>query len=539
MRVALGLDFGSLSCRGVLARCDSGEIVAEAVSPYAHGVLPGPNGAVRQQPEDFLRSLAEVTRSLAEQAGEAEIAAVGLDTTASTVVPIQSNGRPLCAVMDDPETLAIMWKDHRAVAEAQALTIALEKSRPELLRRLGGSVGAESLVPKVMRLRRAAPDVWAAAYAFLEVGDWLTSYLTGRSTMSLATLTCKDLYDGGYPADDFFKAIDPCLTRLTRKLMPWKSVTRGYPGQCAGSLCPEAVTALGLPKGIPVTFAQMDGYAGLMGVGVSEPGELVMAAGTSTGFFVLTDRDVIPRGVCAAGKNSMLPGFTGIAAGQAASGDQLAWFVANAVPEAYTAEARQRGMDIHALLCERARAIPSAAPRLLALDWLNGNKSPLNQPDLSGLLLGLTLNTRPEEIYRALLEASAFGARRIVDTLSEQGVPIRRVLVCGGMSQKSPLLMQLYADVLRRPIEVSACLQTTALGSAMAAAAAAEPDGYRRFGEIIRRMKPDTLTVYQPDERQKDLYKSLYREYCALTEYFAQDNAVMRRLRKGETDVRL
>ena len=535
----IGLDFGSLSCRGVLVSPADGRILAEAVRPYEHGVLgclpdgsPVPEGFVLQDPRDFTAAMAGTVRDLmnAPDARDVLVTALGIDTTASTLIPVRRDLTPLCAeerFSADPRAYAVMWKDHRAVREASMLTEALHRVDLAWLGRLGGSVGAESLIAKAAHICLNAPAVYEAAFAFMELGDWLCSLLADKPIMSLTTLTCKDLYQEGtgYPDTAFFEAIDPQLGNLPRKLMPWgrEQAALGHPGEPAGVLCPAMAARLGLPEGVILTFAQMDGYAGLPGAGISEPGELLMTVGTSTGFFLLSGKDRGVHGVCAAVPGSMLPGFTGIAAGQAASGDAFQWYVDHAVPAAYQRAAAEARMDIHSWLCERVRALPDNAPHPIALDWLNGNKSPLNRPDLDAVIMGLTLGTKPEQIYRALMESTAFGARWIVETLAAQEIPVTRILVNGGIALKNPLLMQLYADVLGRPLAVTGCAQTAALGSAMAAAAAAEREGYRRWPEIIRRMAPGTAAEYLPRPEKRALYDGLYRKYRRLAELLKDD----------------
>ena len=543
----IGLDFGSLSCRGLLVRQEDGLILAEAETAYPHGVLTRPatgeawpEGTALQDPEDFLYALTGTIRALlsASGAADAQVAAIGIDATASTVIPIREDGAPLCAdsrFQGNPDALAIMWKDHRAVREAERLTELLRVRDPGLLQCIGGSVGAESLIPKVIRLCLTAPEVYKTAYAFVELGDWMTSRLTGRMTMSRTALTCKALFRNGtgYPDATLFTAIDERLAGLTHKLMPrgTDNTALGYPGEPAGTLCREMADTLGLREKTIITFSQLDGYAGLPGAGVTAAGELLLTVGTSTGFFLLAEEDRPIEGVCAAVRDCMLPGYTGIAAGQAASGDAFAWYMDNAVPASYRQAAEQRGVSIHEYMCEKVRELPESAPHLIALDWINGNKSPLNRPDLTGMILGLTLDTKPEQIYRTMMEATAFGARRVVETLEAQRVGIHRILANGGIAQKNPLMMQLYADVLQKPVAVVDCAQTAALGSAMAASAAAKPDGHAHFPEIIRRMSPGTAATYLPDPGKKDVYDRLYREYVTLSDYFSSTNQVMRKLR--------
>ena len=542
----IGLDFGSLSCRGVLMDPGDGAVLAEAEWPYRHGilsVLPDgtavPEGYVLQDPSDFREALYEVVKALLGSPGAkgAAVAAIGLDSTASTVVPVTEDLTPLCSLApfrNHPGAYAVMWKDHRAAAEAAMLTEALRRTDAAWLDRFGGSIGAEALVSKAAHIALDMPDIYGAAYAFMEMGDWLTSLLTGRPALSRTTLACKNLYrqGTGFPGEAFFREIDSRLAGLPGKTMPWKAdaMSTGCPGQSAGRVSEAAAEWLGLNDTVTVTFSQMDGYAGLVGAGVAEAGQLVLTCGTSTGFFMLSGSEGPVRGVCAAVRDSMVPGFTGIAAGQASTGDAFAWYVENALPGSYLDEAGRHGMDAHSWLCECIRRLPESAGRPLALDWMNGNKSPLNRSDLSGLILGVTLDTKPEQIYRAMMEAAAFGARRIVDGLAGQGIPVTGILANGGISRKNPMLMQIYADVLQRPVEVLDCPQAAALGSAIAAYVA-EADGYARWTELVSGIRPARTAVYRPDPAKKQLYDRLYAEYLRVSDYFSNENLVMAELR--------
>lgn len=543
----IGLDFGSLSCRGILVRSADGSILAEEVCPYRHGILESlpdgksiPAGYVLQHPNDFKEALFRVVKGLSAsyQAQNLQVTAIGLDSTASTVIPVLKDLTPLSSMPDfvyDPDAYAIMWKDHRAAPEASLLTEALRKTDPAWLGQFGGSIGAESLISKVLHLCLNAPEVYKPTFAFMEMGDWLTSLLTGRPTLSKTTLTCKNLFRNriGFPEESFFRAIDSRLNDISKKLMPWieNEAVIGYPGQIAGKLSETAAKELGLNESAVVTFAQIDGYAGLVGAGISKAGQLVLTSGTSTGFFMLTDRYEPIDGVCAAVRDSMVPGYTGIAAGQASTGDSFAWFVDNTVPPAYWDDARKHGMDIHAWLCECIRRLPDNAPHLLALDWMNGNKSPLNRPGLSGMILGLTLDTKPEHIYRAMMEAAAFGARHIIDTIENQDIPISRIVAAGGIPHKNAMLMQIYADALQKPIELIYCRQTAAMGSAITAAVA-EAGGYSLWSETVSRMKTVVSSIYVPDTSKKQLYDRLYQAYLSMTDYFANQNIVMEELRE-------
>lgn len=541
-RYTIGLDYGSLSCRGVLACTAGGEILAEAEFPYPHGVLyealPDGTGLppqwALQDPRDYLDALESVVPALLRESGlpPEAVAGLGIDTTASTVVAVDRDLTPLCLLSrfaGQPHAWPKMWKHHAAWREAAELTAAAEGL--PVLERCGGAVGAEFLLSKLLQTLRESPEVFEAAETFFECGDWLASRLTGHEVRSGAYLTCKSLWDPktGYPKGPLF---DPLAEKLAfhggaRPVIAW-------PGQSVGTVSPEMARRLGLCPGTAVSAPQMDSYAGLPGAGVSGPGTLSMALGTSNGYLLLGRETAGVPGICAAVPDSIYPGLTGYAAGQASAGDVLNWFTDTCVPASCERAAREKGQGLHAYLSALAAGLRPGESGLIALDWWNGNKSVLHDANLSGLLLGMTLRTRPEELYRALVEATAFGARRIVETFRGAEVEIRSAIASGGMAEKNPMLMQIYADVLGMPIAVSPCAQTAALGSAMyaASAAGAARGGYDRPEEAAASMSRRSVRRYCPTEAARRAYDRLYGEYLTLHDYFGRGgNRVMERLK--------
>lgn len=537
----IGLDYGSLSCRGVLARTSDGAVAAEAEFPYPHGVLDSrlPGGAVLpplwalQDPRDYVEALHQVVPALLARSGLPGEAVIGLgiDTTASTVVAVDRDLTPLCqrrGFENRPHAWPKLWKHHAAHAEARELTAAA--AGEPALERCGGAVGAEFLPPKLLQTLREDPAVFAAAETFFECGDWLASLLTGREVRSGAYLTCKSLWDParGYPAAAPFD-------RLAEKLA-FRGGARpavAWPGQSVGTLTPEMARRLGLSPRTVVSAPQMDGYAGMPGSGAAEPGTLAMMLGTSNAYMLLGREPRRVPGICAAVPDSILPGFTGYAAGQSGTGDMLRWFTENCVPAAYERAAQAEGVGLHAYLAGLAAGRGPGESGLLALDWWNGSKSVLNNPRLSGLLLGMTLATKPEDLYRALIEATACGARRIAEALRQGGVAIHSAVASGGMAAKNPLLVQIYADVLGMPITVSPCGQTAALGSAMYAAAAAgsAAGGFDTAAAAVAAMSHRGGRRYEPDRAASSAYDRLYREYLDLHDYFGRGGSrVMERL---------
>lgn len=547
-RYTIGLDYGSLSCRGVIVNVENGRILAERAMEYPHGVMealpaggaPLGEGWYLQDPEDFTRVLAGIVPGLLEesQVPPREIVGIGVDFTASTVIPVDRNFHPLSAqagLAARPHAWAKMWKHHSAAAQAARLTqICREQGRP-YLDWYGGKISPESFWPKVLQVFDEDPRVFDAAHTFVEGADYIASFLAGRPVFSTALAAAKALYspEAGYPDGDFFSAYHPGLGRLVeaKLLNRHEEGTLCRPGRRAGGLSACAARQLGLVPGIPVTAGHMDAYTPVLGLGVTRPGVMVMVVGTSTGIMTLSRQRHCVQGVTACLRDIYYPGLWGYGSGQAGVGDAFHWFASQCVPEGYAAKARQRGQTLQQYLTHLAEGQAPGDSGLLALDWWNGNRSCLGNSRLSGLFVGLTLKTRPEDMYRALLEATAFGAKRVVQAYREGGVPVDEILICGGAAEKNPLMMQIYADVLDMPLKVSRCLQAPALGAAIYAAAAGEAAGYSGAVEAAHAMGHTEHTLYRPDPANRGVYQALYQDYQALHDYFGKGgNAVMERL---------
>lgn len=538
----VGLDYGSLSCRGVLVRLD-GQIAAEAQLAYPHGILSDalPDGTpltgswYLQHPGDYTQALETVVPDLIKQSGvdPRRIIGIGVDFTASTVIPIDAAFHPLCenpAFASRPHAWCKLWKHHDAVAQAERLT-ALCRERGLDLTRYGGRISPECLAAKVAQVLEEDPAVYQAADAFVEAGDYIVSLLAGCPVINAPMAAAKALWTpDGYPGADFWGALHPGLAHFPQeKLADHFGVSPVTPGTSAATLCPSMARKLGLPPGIAVSAAQMDGYAPMLALGVTSPAQAMMVVGTSTAILLLHDAPRPVQGVTACLPDTVCPGLITYAAGQASVGDGFQWFADTCVPAEYQQDARARGLSVQAWLTQLAAGLSPGESGLLALDWFNGNKSPLANGRLKGMLLGLTLQTRPEHIYRALLEATAFGARMILDVFAEAGVPVQAVTACGGIPGKNPLLMQIYADVLGLPLRVSRCSQAPALGAAIyAAVAAGERSGFADVFSASNAMRSREFTVYTPDPAAHRVYDALYREYSALAAYFGRGgNAVM------------
>jgi len=549
-RYAIGVDFGTESGRAVLVDVADGRQVATAVSPYSHGVIDeclpvagrevrlGPDWAL-QDPEDYLRVFAEAVPAVLRGSGvdAAEVIGVGIDFTACTMLPTTADGTPLCVLPEhraNPHAWVKLWKHHAAQPDADRINETARTTGQPWLDRYGGRISSEWFFSKALQILDEAPEVYGAADRLIEAADWVVWRLTGTETRNACTAGYKAMWSkrDGFPDRDYFTALDPRLAdvideKMTRDIRPI--------GERAGGLSTEAAAWTGLLPGTAVAIANVDAHVAAPASTVVEPGRMVMIMGTSTCHIILAPDEHAVPGMCGYVEDGVIPGLFGYEAGQSCVGDHFSWFVEHAVPTTYSEEAQTRGLDIHALLQEKAARLGVGQSGLLALDWWNGNRSVLVDAELGGLLIGATLATVPEEIYRALIEATAYGTRVIIETFEAHGVPVREIVACGGLPEKSPLIMQIYADVTGRPFRLSASDQTPALGSAMfgAVAAGAAAGGHATIQDAARAMARLKDLVYEPIPANAAVYDVLYREYTRLHDYFGRgENDVMKTLRR-------
>jgi L-ribulokinase len=551
-RLALGLDFGTESARAVLVDVATGETVATAVHPYANGVidesLPGstlpkraaslPPDWALQDPDDWLAAIsATVPAVLAESGVAAEsVVGIGLDFTSCTVLPTTLDGTPLSTIAEyrwQPHAWPKLWKHHAAQAQADKVNeLAAGRGEP-WLERYGGKISSEWLMPKALQVLEGAPDLYAAAGRFVEAADWIVWQLTGTLVRNACAAGYKATWHKaqGYPSRDFLADLHPGLAGLYSAKMAGPVVA---PGHRVGGLAPEWAARLGLRAGTPVAAPIIDAHAAVPGGGVGGAGTLFMIMGTSTCHMLMADQEVLVEGISGVVEDGIAPGFFGYEAGQAGAGDIFAWFLEHSVPPAYHREAASKGCSLHDVLTEKASSLRPGESGLLALDWWTGCRSTLADADLSGLLLGCTLGTRAEEIYRALIEATAYGTRLIIEAFTSQGLPIESI-VAGGSLTENPMLMQIYADVTGRELAVSGAKQASALGAAMLGAVAAgkEGGGYDSLGEAVSRMRSPVARVYHPIAEHVAPYNTLYAEYSRLYDYFGRgENDVIKTLRR-------
>jgi L-ribulokinase len=554
-KFVVGIDFGTESGRAVLIDIATGQEVASAVSIYAHGVideqLPGtdiilePDWAA-QDPNDYLVVLQQTLSAIVKQSGvdPADIIGIGLDFTSSTIMPTLSDGTPLCFLPQwrtNPHAWVKLWKHHAAQPEANRMTEIAHDLDYTFLDRYGGKVSSEWFFPKLWQILDEAPDVYEAADRIIEAGDWLVWQLIGQEKRSASMAGYKAFWSKreGYPPNEYFKALDPRLEhvideKMSRDLYPL--------GARLGGLTEQAAVWTGLKAGTIVTTVHIDAHMSAVAAAITEkPGRMVIIMGTSNCHHILGNEERVIPGICGYVEDGVVAGFLGYEAGQTSMGDQFAWFVKNCVPAAYEQEARARGLSTHKLLEEKATRLKPGESGLMALDWWNGNRSVLVDMDLTGMLLGVTLATKPEEIYRALLESTAYGTRVIIEHFEAHEVPVNDIVAIGGLPGRNKLLMQIFADVTGRSLNVAGTEQGGALAAAMHAAVAVGPEmgGYESIAEATKHMTRLSDQVYHPLPEHKQVYDQLYAEYLTLHDYFGRGgNDVMKRLKKIKAEVR-
>lgn len=545
-RYALGIDFGTLSGRALLVELDTGDEIAVSVKQYTHGVMDKalPCGTrldtdwVLQHPSDYLEVLGEAVPNVIRKADirPEQIIGVGIDFTASTILPTDAKGEPLCfkdEYRDNPHAYVKLWKHHAAQGEANDLNRIAEERGEDFLYRYGGKVSSEWLIPKVWQMLKEAPEVYRAADRIIEAGDWVVWMLTGNERRSNCNAGYKALWhkQKGYPDSAFFAALDPGLRDLVDKLA--RDI---YPvGSSAGAITADAARLTGLREGTAVAVSHIDAHVALPAAGIVSPGQMLMIMGTSTCHILLSETESVVPGISGVVEDGVIPGYFAYEAGQACVGDHFDWFMRNCVPAQYTEAADQQSVDIFQYMTRKAEILKPGQSGLIALDWWNGNRSVLVDADLTGLILGCTLATKPEEIFRTLVEATAYGTRMIIDTFEKNGVLIRELYACGGIAEKNSMVMQIYADVLGREIKISDSPQAPALGAAMfgAVAAGAENGGFDTTAAAARVMAKVRKETYIPVPIHTEVYTKLYEEYKLLHDYFGRGvNGVMKRLKK-------
>lgn len=542
---AIGIDFGTESGRVIVADTSSGQVVGRVEHRYASGAivdhLPGtdvrlPDGFALQDPADHLAVLETAVPEALRQAGvdPDSIVGVGIDCTACTPLPVDGRGTPLCLQPEfrrDPHAWTKLWKHHAAAPEADRVTAVAAARREPWLAAYGGQVSPEWLLPKALEILVDAPELYARTERFIETGDWLVWQLTGQERRNGCAAGYKGLWqrDTGYPSVAFHAAVDPRLAGFVADKLAAKI---GTPGSLAGRVTGQAARRTGLASGTPVSFATIDAHASVPGVGVSGPGQMVLVMGTSTCHLLLDRQRVLVPGMSAAVEGGILPELFGYEAGQASVGDLFEWFVTNTLPAEYRERAERSGGTVFDILEEELRGLRPGGTGLLALDWWNGNRSVLGDPELSGLIVGLTVATRPADIYRALIEATAFGTRAIIEAFVGSGVEVRELVACGGLAERNRTLLQIYADVTGRPIRRAANGSASALGAAILGCAAGTTQGTgETIATIAARMSGRVSELFTPNPEARRTYDRLYLLYRELHDRFGRGDATMHALR--------
>lgn len=536
-RYAIGLDFGTNSCRSLLVNVENGRELAGHVFAYPSGsdgvILDSSDPSLaRQNPADYLLGIEATIKGAVRKAAEADpefrpdaMIGIGVDTTGSSPMPIDRQGQALCfqpRFRDDPAAMVWLWKDHTSYREAARITGLASEIRPNYLAGIGGTYSSEWWWSKILHCKNTAEDVYDSAFSWVEICDWIPATLTGELSpgkikRSICAAGHKALYNKawGLPDRDYLDKLSPGLGSLRERLYD-----RAYTADCrAGTLSAEWAARLGLSPSTAIAVGAFDAHMGAVGAGIS-PGTLVKIIGTSTcDIMIHPRREPLPDipGVCGIVDGSVMPGYYGIEAGQSGVGDIFLWFVNTLLPDKYgkTPDEQFRSLET------AAAALKPGESGLLALDWNNGNRTILVDVRLTGLLLGQTLHTQPHEIYRALLEATGFGALTIIDRIEEYGVPVKEVVNCGGLAVKNALLMRIYADITGRPMKISGSDQTPALGAAVfAAVAAGETMGGYASVEAAQKSMVGTGKEYRPEEENHETYRHLYALYRQLHDAF-------------------
>ncbi len=536
----IGVDFGSLSARAVICRVSDGQVLSQHEQSYPHAVMTDflpegtriPAGFFLQHPADYPFALEESVRGALAAANiqKEQVIGLALDFTGCTILPLDENGTPLCfreQFKSHPYAYVNMWKQRNAQREAEEFQTLVSRHDPQLLKRYGGHVAPEMLQCKVLNTLREDPAVFAAADRFVEAQEYMLQLLTGEIVRNTSMAAVKSFWDAekGYP--DYLKAVHPAFDHAENTFLRGKMVR---PYESAGGLTKEMAEKLQLCAGIPVAGGHYDAHAATYALNVRGGGEALMSLGTSSGliFGDAAFREV--EGAASAMWGTILPGKYSYASGQPAFGDTLNWYVQSAAPREAQEAAARENISVHQYLTREAAKLRPGECGLVALDWWNGNRSCLQNGNLSGLLLGMTLTTTAADMYRGLLEGISYGMRRMVDSYREKGFEIRVLCACGGISFKNELLMQIISDVTNLPVRMSKNVPAPAVGACMLAAVAA--GAYADIYEAMAQMHCLDEGMYYPDPARVEMYEKLYREYLLLHDHFGRGaNPVMKNLR--------
>jgi L-ribulokinase len=544
-KYTIGVDFGTESGRALVVRVEDGAELASAVHAYGDGVidrhLPGdskplPPDYALQNPRDYIAVFQNAVPEALKKSGVSpdDVIGISVDFTACTPMPVKADGTPLCELSEfrtNPHAWVKLWKHHAAQPYADRINETARKMGEKWLPRYGGKISSEWFFSKLLQILEEAPEVYRAMDKFIEAADWVTWQLCGKETRNACTAGYKAIYQEDYPSKEYFAALNPAFANVVDEKMSRELVNLG---DKAGGLTTEAAKWTGLKEGTTVAVANVDAHVTFPATGDVSSGTMVMIMGTSTCHMLVADSLKEVEGMCGVVMGGIVPGRYGYEAGQSGVGDIFAWFVDNAVPAEYFDAAKKAGVDVHKYLEQEAAKQKVGAHGLLALDWFNGNRSVLVDAELTGLMVGMTIATTAPEMYRALLEATAYGTRKIIESFESNGVPVKKLVAAGGLPAKNPLMMQIYADVCQKDLHIIHSEQGPALGAAMHAAVAA--GAYKDIEHAAKHMGRLSETVYEPIPENVKVYDGLYKNYVYLHDLFGRSKAsevggVMKRLR--------
>lgn len=527
MKYTVGIDFGTLSARAVVICAESGVVVSQGECGYSvyqdrlPDETPLPKDMLVADPRQYQCALVASVKEAVRFIPSSLIAGIAVDATSLTLVPVDFEGRAICICpqwASQPNAWIKLWKSHSAQAQADRIQKVAQKAGHPLLIQCGGTVSSEWAYPKMLETYDQSPELFEQIDTFWDLCDWLTWLLCGEKTRSQGGMCNKFHYDGKtLPDENFWNQVRPEFgTKLRGKLdgvcLPW--------GETAGYLLPEMAEALGLPVGIPVAAGSLDGHIAMASLGLRRSGDAMLTVGTSAVLAVLAEGTGALSGICGSGINAMIPGKIGYDTGQCSVGDTFAWFIENQVPQGYHILAEKKGCTLHTLLSDMAFSCPPQSDFPIALDWWNGNRCIRGDLNLRGMIYGLSLNTKAEDIYRALVESAAFGLRNILDNFERHQIQVRRLRASGGITQKNPHFMQCCADVLGMPIEVSEKGNRAAVGAAITAAVAGGL--YKTLDQAIDALAERSFTVYTPRTEYSAIYRQRYACYKRLDTFFGE-----------------
>jgi len=528
----IGIDLGTLSGRALLVNAGTGEEIASSVYLYPDGVIDKrlPDSDILLPPDwalqnsaDYLVTIQHTVRALLieSQVDRREITGLGIAVTSSTMMPVTADGTPLSSLAvyrNNPHAWVKLWKHHGAEKQAQRIAAVAAQQRVAWLGRYGGTVSPEWFFSKALQILEEAPEIYRAADRLIEVGDWVIWQLTGQEVRSAAMAGYKAFYqEDSFPSEAFFAALHPDFAHIVSDKLKSRFAELG---SRAGNLTPAMAALIGLTEHTAVAVANIDAHVTAPAVRATEPGTLVLVMGTSTCHIISDTHDHTVEGIFGIVKDGIVPGLYGYEAGQSSVGDTFAWFIDNLVPDSYFQHAQNTGLSIYEYLEQIASEQSIGEHGLIALDWWNGNRSTLMNTNLTGLLLGMSLATRAPDIYRALIEATAFGTRQIIETYVESGIEIRNVIAAGGLAERNTLLLQIYADVIGRDIRLAGSSQSPALGAAIHGAVAA--DLYPNVHAAAHIMGKISERIIHPNPEHVDLYQPLYKLYTELYQHFGK-----------------